>query len=201
MPVESVLFLHGFNSHPETYKALVTQNACRALIEPPVFAAPELSGSPMKALAQAEEALKALPGPTLVIGSSLGGFLALCLAERHPLAAIALLNPALDPLRFVQAHMGERFDNPVTGEQIVITPAMQHELQMLSLAPPRHPERIMALLGSCDEVIDHRHTRQWLAGCTLIDCPDDDHALLSYPEYVARVLLHGGLNVASAVAV
>ncbi|WP_414501881.1 YqiA/YcfP family alpha/beta fold hydrolase [Zymobacter sp. IVIA_5232.4 C2] len=201
MSVKSVLFLHGFNSHPRTFKALVTQEACRELAHPPEFSAPVLSSSPMQALAQAEAALRALTPPTLVIGSSLGGFLALCLAERHPLSAIVLLNPALDPLRFVQSHMGERFDNPVTGEQIEITPAMQQELHALSLKPPRHPERIMALLGGRDEVIDHRHTRQWLANCTLMDCPDDDHALLSYPEYVARVLAYGGLNVASAAAV
>lgn len=201
MSVQSVLFLHGFNSHPSTFKALVTQDACRALADPPLFSAPVLSSSPLQALAQAESALLALPAPTLVIGSSLGGFLALCLAERHSLAAIALLNPALDPLRFVRSHMGERFDNPVTGEQIVITSAMQQELQGLSLTSPRHPERIMALLGGCDEIIDHRHTRQWLAGCTLVDCPNDDHALLSYPEHVARVLAHGGLNVTSATTV
>lgn len=201
MSVESVLFLHGFNSHPGTFKAQVTQEACQGLAKPPLFAAPLLSSSPARAVAQAEAALLALPGPSLVIGSSLGGFLALCLAERHPLAAIALLNPALDPLRFVLSHMGERFDNPVTGEQIVISPAMQQELQTLSLTPPRHPERILALLGGCDEIIDHRHTRQWLAGCTLIDCPEDDHALLSYPEHVARVLAHGGLNVTSVNAV
>lgn len=195
MPVESVLFLHGFNSHPSTFKAQVTQKACQRVSKPPLFAAPVLSGSPVRAIAQAETALHVLPGPTLVIGSSLGGFLALCLAERHPLAAIVLLNPALDPLRFVHSHMGEYFDNPITGEQVVITSAMQQALQALSLTPPRHPERILALLGDCDDIIDHRHTRQWLAGCTVIDCPGDDHALLSYPKYVARVLAHGGLNV------
>lgn len=201
MSVKSVLFLHGFNSHPSTFKALVTQEACCALIDPPEFSAPVLSSSPMRALAQAESALQALTKPTLVIGSSLGGFLALCLAERHPLSAIVLLNPALDPLRFVKSHMGECFDNAITGEQIVITPAMQQELQALSLTPPRHCKRIMALLGGCDEIIDHSHTRQWLAGCTLIDCPDDDHSLLSYPEHVARVLAHGGLSVTSSVPV
>lgn len=201
MSVQSVLFLHGFNSHPGTFKALVTQEACSALAAPPEFAAPLLSSSPQQALAQAEAALLSLTGSTLVIGSSLGGFLALCLAERHPLEAIALLNPALDPLRFVTSHMGERFDNPVTGEHIVITPDMQRELRELSPALPRHPERIMALLGGCDEIIDHRHTRQWLAGCNVIECPNDDHTLLSYPKYVNDVLAHGGLSTAPATAV
>lgn len=193
MPIESVLFLHGFNSHPGTFKSLVTQNACEALATPPIFSAPLLSGSPMHALAKAEAALQNLPGATLVVGSSLGGFLALCLAERHPLAAIALLNPALEPLRFVNAHLGECFDNPVTGECIMIDDAMQHELQQLTLSPPKAIDRILAILGGRDEVVDHRHTRRLLSGCRMIECPDDDHALLSYPEHVATVLAHGGL--------
>lgn len=193
IPVESVLFLHGFNSHPGTFKALVTQSACEALVTPPVFSAPLLSGSPRQALATAEAALQNLSGPTLVIGSSLGGFLTLCLAERYPLAAIALLNPALEPLRFVNAHLGECFDNPVTGARIVIDAAMQHELQQLTLSPPRARDRILVLLGGRDDVVDHRHTRQLLSGCRIIECPDDDHALLSYPEHVATVLAHGGL--------
>lgn len=201
MSVQSVLFLHGFNSHPGTFKALVTREACSVLAPPPEFAAPLLSSSPRQALAQAEAALLSLTGRTLVVGSSLGGFLALCLAERQPLAAIALLNPALDPLRFVASHMGERFDNHVTDEHIVITPELQHELRALLPALPRHPERIMALLGGCDESIDHCHTRQWLAGCNVIECPNDDHMLLSYPQYVNCVLAHGGLGTASTTAV
>ena len=201
MKVKSVLYLHGFNSHPGTFKAQVTRQACAQVPQPPVFCAPTLSSLPAKALHQAQTALMALPAPTLVIGSSLGGFLALCLAERFALGAIALLNPALDPEPLMAARMGESFDNPITGERVTITSSALEAMRGIRPSGIRSPQGVTAWLGSEDDVIDHAQTRRLLVGCTCIECVGDDHRLSSYPEHVADVLALGGLILPAALAV
>src|SRR5688572_13048368 len=88
-----LVYLHGFNSSPHSHKAQVMQRfmAERGLAHE--YACPVLPPLAHDAIAAVEPGLKA--GDCLV-GSSLGGFYATYLAEKHDLKAV-LLNPANDP--------------------------------------------------------------------------------------------------------
>ncbi|POZ60862.1 YqiA/YcfP family alpha/beta fold hydrolase, partial [Chromobacterium alticapitis] len=148
-----IVYLHGFNSSPLSLKAGETAAWLAAHAPDIQFHCPRLSPHPAEALSQAETLLLALPPNTLLIGSSLGGFYATCLAERHGRPA-ALINPAVRPDRDLARFAGKQ-TNPYTGEVYTLG---DDDLQALLAQRVDQPSagRYWLLLGSRDEVLDWR---------------------------------------------
>lgn len=195
--IDSVLYLHGFNSHPDSFKAKVTRKACESLENAPRFFAPQLDGSPRIAYEQANRILDGLSGNVLIVGSSLGGFFATCLAERRGIARIVLINPAVNPVPLARTFVGQDHVNPVSGATVHIEPCFIDELEQLEVAGLAHPERYLVLLGACDELLDHRKALRFYRGARTLVMPTGDHALTSYPELLPYVLEHAGFEHAT----
>ena len=192
-PVDGVLYLHGFNSGSGSPKAQLVRAACARIrhqgTELPCLA-PQLSHRPKAALAIAEAALAELGPNTLLVGSSMGGFLATCLAERFDLAAV-LINPAVQPARLVDGWLGADFINEYTGERFVIDGS--HRDELIELMPSRlTPERYLLLIGSADETLDCRDALDAYAGCRTLIVPGGDHGFSQFADYLPAVLAHGG---------
>ncbi|HET8789843.1 MAG TPA: YqiA/YcfP family alpha/beta fold hydrolase [Modicisalibacter sp.] len=192
-PVDGVLYLHGFNSGSGSPKARLMREACARIDhhgrELPCLT-PQLSHRPRAALAIAEAALKTLGPNTLLVGSSMGGFLASCLAERHDLAAV-LINPAVQPARLVDEWLGADFVNEYTNERFVIEALHHDELSEL-MFERLTPERYLLLIGSADETLDCRDALNAYAGCRTLIVPGGDHGFSQFVEYLPAVLAHGG---------
>lgn len=189
-----VLYLHGFNSGSGSPKAGLVREACARLGLP--CATPQLPHRPRAALALAEAHLDALGPAPLVVGSSMGGFLATLVAERHDLPA-ALLNPAVAPAGLVADWIGQRFDNAYTGERFAIEPVHLEELE--ALTPARvTPSRYLLLLGTADETLDPRRAFALYRGARAILHPRGDHGFAALADYLPAILAHGGHALAPA---
>ena len=187
-----VLYLHGFNSGSASPKAALMRAACASLGLR--CATPQLSHRPAAALAQAESRLAELGPRPLVSGSSMGGFLATLLAERHGLAG-ALVNPAVAPARLVADWVGEVFDNPYTGERFAIETNHLDELE--ALTPTRvTPARYLLLLGTADETLDPAEAFALYGGARTILYAGGDHGFAVLADYLPAVLAHGGHRLA-----
>ncbi|MDZ7853665.1 MAG: YqiA/YcfP family alpha/beta fold hydrolase [Halomonas sp.] len=187
-----VLYLHGFNSGSGSPKAALVRDVCASLGLP--CATPQLPHRPAAALALAESRLDKLGEQPLVAGSSMGGFLASLIAERHNLAGV-LINPAVNPARLVSDWLGERFDNAYTGERFVIEAAHLEELEALT------PERVMAeryllLLGTADETLDPADAFALYRGARTILHSQGDHGFAALADYLPSILAHGGHRLA-----
>lgn len=94
------LYLHGFASGPSSHKARVFREhfAARGI----ELAVPALDEGDFEHLtigrqrALLERLCRDAPRPHVLIGSSLGGYLAALHASRHPVDALVLLAPAVD---------------------------------------------------------------------------------------------------------
>ncbi|SDO20554.1 hypothetical protein SAMN04487957_104237 [Halomonas shengliensis] len=188
-PASGVLYLHGFNSGADSPKGVLVRQACAALSLPCLT--PQLPHRPREALALAEARLAELGERPLVAGSSMGGFLATCLAERHGLAAV-VVNPAVRPADLVAEWVGERFANDYTGERFTIE--AQHLAELAALTPERlaAPERYLLLLGSADEVLDPGHAFRLYRGARTLLHPGADHAFTVLARHLPALLAHGG---------
>jgi uncharacterized protein len=99
--VERVLYLHGFASSPASSKATLVGGRLRergVAFRCPDLNEPDFSSLTMtRMLAQVDRELAALGGPAAVVGSSLGGALAILAAERWParVTRLALMAPAV----------------------------------------------------------------------------------------------------------
>ena len=70
----SILYLHGFCSSPESWKAQLVAKAMNARGLADRFHCPVLPPVPRAAIATAEAIIGSQPGPLTLVGSSLGGF-------------------------------------------------------------------------------------------------------------------------------
>ena len=185
-----ILYLHGFCSSPESWKARLTAEcmATRGLGDQ--FVCPALSPVPAAAIAAAETIIARADGPVTLIGSSLGGHYATYLAEKHDLRA-ALINPAvihrLDAGRFIGDHV-----NFHTGERFTFTARDADQLAVQFVARTT-PERYLLLVESGDEVLDYRHAVEHYAGCRQVILPGGDHSFTKFPEFIPQILEFAGL--------
>ena len=100
----SILYIHGFNSAPASNKASQLTTVMGTLGLSDQLRVPALHHHPRQAILQLEQAIAQLGRP-LLVGSSLGGYYATHLAERHGLKAL-LVNPAVSPHRMFDGYLG-----------------------------------------------------------------------------------------------
>jgi predicted esterase YcpF (UPF0227 family) len=190
-PPRALLYLHGFRSSPASTKARQTIAAVAARHPGTTCWCPQLPPSPAAALARVEAGLAAWPaGRFAIVGSSLGGFYAMVLAARHGCPAV-LLNPAVDPARDLAAHVGEHSTWHAPGQRFVFEPHFVDELEAMTpdrRAPLPHAERMLALIATGDEVLDHREMHARCEGATRLVIQGSDHAISDYAEHLPRVL-------------
>ena len=179
-----ILYLHGFCSSPESWKATLLGDAMRARGLADRFFCPALSPVPNEAIAQAENILRSQNGPLTLIGSSLGGFYSTYLAEKHDLRA-ALINPAVVAPLSLNAYIGTQ-TNLHTGETFEFTAGHIEQLRALECSAIT-PERYLLLVETGDEVLDYRQAVARYAGCRQEIFPGGDHSFTRFPDLLPQL--------------
>lgn len=188
-----ILYLHGFTSGPQSRKvqtlaARMAQRGCADRL-----LCPQLPASPAAAIALAEDILaKVGPGGTAtLVGSSLGGYYATHLAEKHGLKAI-LVNPAV-----VAAIELERYLGPqawlYTGEAFEFTPQHIDELRALEVPTLADPARYWLFVEQGDATLDYRQAVARYAGAKQTVLPGGDHSFTRWEDYLDEILAFAGL--------
>lgn len=187
-----IFYLHGFNSTPASHKArtMAAWMAERGLGER--FACPALPDRPNDAIRVIEaEMARHRPAPITFVGSSLGGYYATWLAEKHDARAV-LINPAIRPYVGLEAYLGTQ-KNLHTGAEYQLT--HEHLAQWRALEAPRiDPERYLLLLETGDEVLDWREAALRYEGARMSVRDGGDHTLQSFPEHLPRILAFARLK-------
>lgn len=185
-----ILYLHGFRSSPASWKVRLLGDHLAAAGLGEHLLCPALSPVPRVAMAQAEALIAAADGPLTLVGSSLGGYYATWLAERHDLRAV-LINPAvLAPLSLTE-HLG-RQTNLHTGEAFELTGAHIDQLRALEVECIT-PARYLLLVETGDEVLDYREAVARYAGARQIVLEGGDHSFTRFPEFLPQILEFCGL--------
>jgi predicted esterase YcpF (UPF0227 family) len=180
-----LIYVHGFNSSSRSHKARLVHERMAALGCSAEYRCPDLDHRPSRAIEQLEALIEGAGQPVALIGSSLGGFYATYLAERHAVRA-ALVNPAVKPYELLAGYLG-RQRNLYTGAEYELTPQHLHELRALE---PRAitPERYLLLVTTGDEVLDYRMATARYAGCRQVVVEGGDHGFIGFAEYLELVL-------------
>lgn len=187
--MSGILYLHGFRSSPASFKARAVAEvmAARGLQER--FFCPALSHEPRQAMVQAE-AILAAEGPLTLVGSSLGGFYATWLAERHGLRAV-LVNPAVLAHLSLADYVGPQ-TNLYTGEEFQFTREHVAQLQAMEVADLR-PERYWLLVEEGDEVLDYRQAVARYRDARQTVLAGGDHSFTRFVDFVPQILEFAGL--------
>ena len=121
-----------------------------------------------------------------LIGSSLGGYYALWLAERLGCAAV-LVNPAIRPYELLQQYYGDNL-NPYSGETFTLTPQHMRELQALEVPLLSRLQRYWLLTQTGDEVLDYRQGVAKLQGARQTVIEGGDHSFRDFNAYLSQIV-------------
>lgn len=150
----TIIYIHGFNSSPSSQKARLTGEWLAAHHPDVDYLVPSLPFDPEAVAGILERTLSQVQGEVGLIGSSMGGFYSLWLAERFDCRAV-LVNPAVSPHLLLKDYLGEQV-NAYTGERYGFTERDIRVLESQLVPVPRHPERLWLLTQQGDETLDWR---------------------------------------------
>ena len=189
-----LLYLHGFRSSPQSFKAQCMARAVAALAQPPHWCCPQLPPSPALAMAQLRQTVADWPHARMaVLGSSLGGFYAQLLASELG-CPVVLLNPAVQPARDLAGHIGEHPAWHDPGQRIHFEPRFVEELRALQAAPRPHRPPTLAVIAKGDEVLDWREMLAAYGHDRVRLLEGSDHALSDFEALLPEVLAFLGLR-------
>ncbi len=182
-----LIYIHGFNSSSASGKArdLGAWMAARGLAEACVC--PDLPHRPAAAIAQLEGLIANSRGPAKLIGSSLGGYYATWLAERHNLKAVHI-NPCVACHEKLAAEVGKPQQNWHGGVSYTFTAEHLAELNAIRVARPAHPENHLLLVERGDAVLDYREAVDYFHGAHQVVLDGGDHGFTRFVEYLPTIL-------------
>lgn len=172
-----VVYLHGFASSSKSEKARLTQDFFQQQYDHIEFVALDLPYEPAAALALIHQHIGSRRDVAL-IGSSLGGFLATCVAEQIDCRA-CLINPAVAPHNILNQHLG-RYYHPVLQQHFDVTSAQIQVLKQLMPQQLRQPKNYLLLLQTGDEVLDYRLALDYYQGAEIKLSEGGDHSYAGY---------------------
>lgn len=187
-----LIYIHGFNSSAQSFKARLLRERMSALGRGDECACPELAHRPAQAMAQLEALIAGAPAAqTALIGSSLGGFYATWLAEKYRLRAV-LVNPAVRPWELLRDYLGPQ-KNLHTDAQYELTAQHLDELRALD-APAISSGLYLLMVRTGDEVLDYRQAVARYHGCRQRVIQGGDHGFGDFGDYLDTALEFCGIT-------
>ncbi len=182
-----ILYLHGFRSSPQSFKARLLHHFFAATEQSQPFQCPQLPVSPKAAMSMARELCRSVPPEALaLIGSSLGGFYATALAEEFGCRAV-LLNPAITPASDLRKHVGmQRAWH--SDEQFDFRAEYVDELAPVARTRITRPERYFLIAATGDEVLDWRQMVAHYPGARHKVIEGSDHGLSDFAQHMEEVV-------------
>jgi predicted esterase YcpF (UPF0227 family) len=178
-----IIYLHGFLSSPASKKARQTVEYCRQQGLADRLTVPELTGGPAASINQVQSLIDEQRGRQVgLIGSSLGGFYATCLAERNGLKA-TVINPAVQPCLRWREYLGEH-RNYYSDTVHQVTEQHVQELKELDVASLKEPENYLLLAQTGDEVLDYRLAEGLYQMGTCIIQEGGNHSFENFADFL-----------------
>ena len=199
-----VLYLHGFASSPQSSKATFlsrkfAEHGVRVLV--PDLNEPDFSTLTVtRMLQQVETALASAQGPFVVVGSSLGGFVAVQAALRHTdrITRLVLLAPALDFDGNRLSELGDRglaawkSSNQLAvfhygyGRMMPVHYELYADARRYNGIQAQISQPVQVFQGRFDTAVNPETVEQWARSRPNVELHmlDDDHQLLKSLEEI-----------------
>lgn len=179
-----IIYIHGFASSGMGSKAQAFREYFKS--QSMAFFAPSLPTIPKLAIQTLMEYIEACKNdkPIQLIGSSLGGFYAMYLAERYNLKAV-LINPAINPDILLMNQVGQ-VQNFFDGAGFEWQQRHAESLKSFPVKACR-PERYLLMLQKGDEVLDYRQALSVLPKAHTILEDGGDHSFQHIERHFERI--------------
>jgi predicted esterase YcpF (UPF0227 family) len=179
-----ILYIHGFGSSGQGAKSKTFREHFRSKKQK--FIAPSLSFIPELAISTLEELIKLCEDEEIILmGSSLGGYYAIYLAEKYDLQAV-LINPSIKPYETLQKVLGDNksyFDEnfSFSWKNAQVQSLKKYETNVTC------NENFLLLVATGDEVLDYSTALKKCQGAKIIVHEGSDHGFLDVDKYTAEI--------------
>lgn len=186
------VYLHGFLSGPNAVKAGILRTFLKSYPQHDIEV-PAYPDDPVAASAYLESFIRErLDKNMILVGSSMGGFMATVLQSRFKLPAV-LINPCVHPQDYFQKLTGT-LHNDYSGEDFVPKPSMLDFLKKLDLEAKNFiPEKTKVFLQTGDEVLDYRKAVYFYAGAHIHIAEGGCHAYGNFEKICPEILKFASL--------
>lgn len=183
-----LLYLHGFNSSPNSHKANLIREYCQQYRPDITLVIPQLPHFPKRASDYLDAFISNHHRDYNIglVGSSLGGYLATWLNDKYGCRAV-VVNPAVRPFELLVDYLGQQ-TNPYTNQSYVLEEKHILELKALEITTLRSPNDFWLLQQQGDEVLDYRqavdkykHSRSTIEEL-------GDHSFVGFERYPQQIV-------------
>ena len=177
-----ILYIHGFGSSGHGGKA----SLFREYFEDEVIV-PSLSYVPNLAIDTIEQIIELLlsKDETVgIVGSSLGGYYAIYLANKFNLKAV-LINPAIYPYKTLEK-IGNAM-NYYDGSTFEVTKEHMQSLKSFEVNEIKNQENFLVLLQTDDEVLDYNDAVEKLPNSDLVIEEGGNHSFENIESYFRKI--------------
>jgi len=183
-----LLYIHGFNSSPQSHKANVMQEYCRAERPDIKLVIPRLPCFPQQAAQLLLDTVNQYKDDYNIglVGSSLGGYMSMWLNAQFGFRAV-VVNPAVKPYELLIDYLGEQ-ENPYTKERYVLEEKHIEELKALDTPVIRQPSDFWLLQQTEDEVLDYRQAVTHFSGAKQSVEQGGDHSFVDFERYPSQII-------------
>ena len=183
-----ILYIHGWNSHAKARKAELLKHE---LMNNELFdvASITLKNHPKEAIEQLCTFIEERQDEFNIhlIGSSLGGYFSVFLAEKYNLKA-TMINPAVWAYKIFENDRGDN-ENPNTGEKYFIDQDWVDSLEEIFVEDPS-PMNCLVLLQTGDETLDYRYAQKYFMGANIVVDEGGSHSFDGLEKKIPQILLH-----------
>ena len=180
-----IIYIHGFassgcGSKAEKFKEYFEDEII-------TISLPTIPNLAINTLEQLIEAFVSIDEEVSLIGSSLGGFYALYLANKYDLKAV-LINPAVNPWGTLDRYEGVDFvTNYYDGSRFEFNASHIKSLKNYEVDFIKTPENFITLLQEEDEVLDFSEAAQKLEDTELIIEEGGSHSFEDIERYFRKI--------------
>jgi len=177
-----IIYIHGFGGSGEGSKAKLFRDYFDSIDEG--FIAPSLSFVPDLAIKTLEELIESYKEDVFLIGSSLGGYYTIYLADKYKLKAV-LLNPSINPLKTLSRAIGDApnfYDNSSFKWSVLHTNMLKaYEVKTIN----KHLYTLLTQKG--DKLLDYKEAVNKLKGCRQIVENGGSHSFDKVEKYFKTI--------------
>ena len=188
MKDRKLLYLHGFNSSPESHNAQLITDHCKEKDCLDLLICPQIPPDPVEAKQFLEQLVEeALSTHHLnYVGSSLGGYYATYLAEKYSGSAV-LINPSVKPYETLKDYLGE---NKFFFEDVYWEFDETHiqQLEDMKVDEITDAERYLVLLQTGDETLDYREAESKYRDSECIIEQGGDHGFIGLERFLPKIM-------------
>lgn len=180
-----IIYIHGFASSGLGDKPKIFKKYFKNEI-----ITPSLSTIPFLAIHTLEDLIEVFlekKEKVYLVGSSLGGFYSLYLANKYNLKVV-LINPALKPENTLKKFYSfglvkNYFDN----SNFEITQEQLKSLENFQVSLIQNPKNIIALIQKGDEIIDYNESLEILKDCQILVEEGGNHSFDNIEKYLNKI--------------